>query len=775
MKPIHFSASLPVLVLAASAALAADGTVDLQLRGKDKVAGTLRPVSDTECYVCDVPRGALLSVALKGAGKPFPTVGLALRLDGLDVGGAPIVTSSKGATIKSYEVEASGRYTVCVVGSGEVDGDYSASVSWKPRSSWVGTGGPLDPEATDTYTFGAPRGASVTIDLLAPQGSPFDGQLMSIDGPVGFDPVAAAGTHAVIAECPVTGDYAVKFKNAGVAAGEWTMRVRLKLPKVQKGRVDVRDRALAGAFGLDHTVYGRLVDAEGGVVTVDDGLGSALAGSSVSVPADALGSPTVITISATTTVYPEGGSHPAGPAVEFGPEGTTFSENATLTLPYDPAFFPGGTGTLEVYVRDAEGNISLVPGPYTIDEINHLVSFPVSHFSSYQAAATGPRPLVGDFYVAELSHEVYDNFEGKFGFGLHGLSASDKYTGVNLNQARIAWRDNGLEGSDAGLETSSQSMQFVVTIPDDATVILEDPQKPGEGATFVRGTSDDVLVGKDEALVALRRAPASPTVSSIAGRWHLFHLEAGGGSQGSGGLPSAQISLSGETGEVTFRPDGTLGFADFRVLQAATGFPSGTWEYSAGAPPQSGVTWSVGDGIVFISPPEGESPPFQLYAALDGDVLLGQPFTYSQTESSRTELFIFVRASAGQRLADFAGVYSVAGKDITLEDRSNPPGQGMTFQNQFITSTVSATGATSIDGLADISGHDPAGTATFLPAVQISGDTGRLSLAADGIFTLPGGLRGAVTPNGAFAVQVRFAKGNFSMFFSTPALATEGR
>jgi hypothetical protein len=776
MRQTRF-ASIPVVVVAAaaSAALAAD-SVDLQLRGKDRVAGTLRPVTDTECYVCDLPRGAQLSVALKGAGKPFPTVGLALRLDGLDVGGAPIVTNSKGATIKSYEVGASGRYTVCVVGSGEVDGDYSASVSWKPRSSWVGTGGPLDPAATDTYTFGAPRGAFVTIDLVAPQGSLFDGQLVSITGPAGFDPQAVAGTHAVIPDCPVTGDYSVKFSNDGVAAGEWTMRVKLKLPKVQRGKVDVRDRALAGAFGLDHTVYGRLVDEEGGIVTVGDESGGALAGSSVSVPADALGSPTVITISATTTVYPDDGSHPAGPAVEFGPEGTVFAQDATLTLPYDPAYFPGGTETLEVYVRDAEGNITLVPGPYTVDEVNHLVSFPVSHFSSYQAAASGPRPLVGDFYVAELSHEAFSGFEGKFGFGLHGLTASDKYTGVSLNNARIAWHDNGLEGSDAYLETSSQSQQFVVTIPDDATVILDDPQKPGEGATFVRGTSDDVMVGKGQAMVALRRAPQSPTVSSIAGRWHLFHLQAGGGSQNSGGgLPSGQISLYGETGEVTFRPDGTLGFSDFRVLEAATGFPAGTWSYSVGDPPPSGIGWYVSDGIVFIAPPEGESPTFQLYAALDGDVLLGQPYSYSQTESSKADLFIFVRASARQALSAFAGVYSVAGKDITFEDRSNPPGQGMTFQDQTITSTVSAAGATSIDGFADITSHDATGNPTFVPAVQLSGDTGRLSLADDGIFTLPGGLRGAVSPNGAFAVQVRFAKGDFSMFFSTPALPTDGR
>src|SRR5262245_59401524 len=107
-RPVSILVLAAAAVGAAAASALADGTVDLQLRGKDKVAGTLRPVSDTECYVCDLPQGALLSVALKGAGKPFPTVGLALRVEGVDVEGAPIVTNTKGATIKSYAVGASG-------------------------------------------------------------------------------------------------------------------------------------------------------------------------------------------------------------------------------------------------------------------------------------------------------------------------------------------------------------------------------------------------------------------------------------------------------------------------------------------------------------------------------------------------------------------------------------------------------------------------------------------------------------------------------------------
>lgn len=770
-------APVPVVVsaLTAIAALAhAADSVDLQLRGNDKVAGTLRPVYDTECYVCDLPRGSLLSVVLKGAGKPFPTVGLALRVGGVDVPGAPIVTNAKGATIKSYEIADSGRYTVCVVGSGDVDGDYSASVSWKPRSSWTGTGGPLDPQAADSFVFGAPAGASATIDLVPARESAFEGALLSVSGPAGFDPVTATGTHFVVPNCPVTGDYSVKFKNDGASAGEWVIRVKLRLPKVSKGKVDLRDNALTGAFGGDHTVYGRLVDEGGGVVTVGDDSGSGLAGASVSVPADALGGPTVITINATTTVYPEGGSHPAGPAVEFGPPGTTFAENATLTLPYDPAFFPDGTGTMEVYVRDAEGNVTLVPPPYDIDTVNHLVSFPVSHFSSYQAAASGPRPFLGDFYVLELSHETNGGFEGKFGFGLHFLQSDPKYTGASLSNARIAWHNYGVEGSDAVFEGTGQGQQFVITTPDDATVVLSDVQKPGEGATFTRGTSDDVLVGKGQTLVALRRARASPTVSTVAGLWHVFHFEVGGETTFNGNSSSGQISLYGETGEINLKPDGTTSTSDFRGLKANTGFVAGTWQYAAGQAPPPGITWNVGDGLVFITPGDDQSSSFNLVPVLDGDVLVGQTVESGQTDG-RAGLFVLVRASSGQALSRFAGLYAVAGQELTMVDRTSPPGQGLTFQDYTLLSTVTGGGNTSIDGTINSATHDSEGTPQLLTDVPVSGATGRLALASNGIFTLPHGIRGAVAPNGAFAIQTLFNRGTFSMYFSTPALSAGKR
>jgi hypothetical protein len=769
MIPTRFASFALAALVAAAAAPAVADSVDLQLRGKDKVAGTLRPVFDTECYVCDLPRGALLSVALKGAGKPFPTVGLALRLEGVDVGGAPIVSSSKGATIKSYEVEASGRYTVCVVATGAVDGDYSASVSWKPRSSWVGTGGPLEPESADSFSFAAPAGAMATIDVLPAAGSSFDGRITDITGPDGFPPMGAGGTHAVIPDCPVTGDYTVKFANDGVAAGAWVVRVKLKLPKVGKTKVDLRDRALAGAFG-DHTVFGRILGEEGGLVEVGDGSGGALAGASVSVPADALGAPTVITISATTTVYPEGGSSPAGPAVEFGPEGTEFAENATLTLPYDPAYFPGGVETLEVYVRDENGVVTLVPGPYSIDEVNHLVSFPVSHFSAYQAAASGPRPFVGDYYVVELAHEVDDQFEAKFGFGLHRIFANGPRVDVSLSTARLAWFDYGVEGSDAVIETFGEFQQLDAASPNDATLILSDPQKPGEGATFVRGASDDVLVGNRQTLLAMRAATGLPTISNIAGRWHVFHLGAGGSREDVGGTSFGRITLFGETGEITLKPDGTAVPSNFNQVEATTLFPAGTWQFSQGEGPPDGITWGIGDGTVFIAPPEGMGNAFSLYAALAGDVLVGQPFSSDQTGSGNTELFLLVRASSRATLAALAGVYSVAGQEILTEDRATPPGQGMTFNDYTITSVVTGAGNTSISGVLGITGHDGTGTPVFTDDFTVDEGTGRLVLEADGGFSLPRGVRGAVTPSGVLSIHADFAERGFSMFFGTPAL-----
>ena len=136
----------------------------------------------------------------------------------------------------------------------------------------------------------------------------------------------------------------------------------------------------------------------------------------------------------------------------------------------------------------------------------------------------------------------------------------------------------------------------------------------------------------------------------MAGRWHVFHLTAGGGFQTGGSTSFGQLSLFGETGEVTLRPDGTVGTSDFRGLDAETLFPTGTWQYSASQSPPAGITWGVSDGIVFITPPGDEGGSFQLNAALGGDVLVGRPYSDGGQDGPSTELFLFVRASARQAL-----------------------------------------------------------------------------------------------------------------------------
>lgn len=89
---------------------------------------------------------------------------------------------------------------------------------------------------------------------------------------------------------------------------------------------------LAACAGDDDNGPPRGIGAGGGAVTSGDGKAS------VTIPAGALSQPTVITVG----VAPSPPAGNVGTAYEFGPDGTTFSQPATIQISYDPANLPAG-------------------------------------------------------------------------------------------------------------------------------------------------------------------------------------------------------------------------------------------------------------------------------------------------------------------------------------------------------------------------------------------------------------------------------------------------
>jgi hypothetical protein len=98
------------------------------------------------------------------------------------------------------------------------------------------------------------------------------------------------------------------------------------------------------------------------------------------------GGSTSIGITVEPTPAPAGVGAIAGTAYEFGPDGTTFSQPVTLTVPYDPAALAAvPEAKLGLYRALAGGKLELLPGS-TVDPAANTVSGLTDHFSVYVVA-----------------------------------------------------------------------------------------------------------------------------------------------------------------------------------------------------------------------------------------------------------------------------------------------------------------------------------------------------------------------------------------------------
>jgi len=131
--------------------------------------------------------------------------------------------------------------------------------------------------------------------------------------------------------------------------------------------------------GVGPPAAGVPVGPAGGSATSVDGLAT------VTVPAGALDTTLAITV-APAAGAPIGA---AGPAYDYGPDGTTFGLPVTLRLPFDPAALPAGVSASQLRLGHAVGGVwTEVPGS-VVDEAAHWVSGPTSSFSTYAAIVPG--------------------------------------------------------------------------------------------------------------------------------------------------------------------------------------------------------------------------------------------------------------------------------------------------------------------------------------------------------------------------------------------------
>ena len=109
---------------------------------------------------------------------------------------------------------------------------------------------------------------------------------------------------------------------------------------------------------------------------------------------------TVMVLLAPASTAPPSSRLVGGTAIELGPDGLQFSRAVTMTLGYDAANVPAGTGeaSLQLYVANAS-SWALVPGS-TVNATGHTVSGTISRSGTYAVASTAVDQLkVGGGYV----------------------------------------------------------------------------------------------------------------------------------------------------------------------------------------------------------------------------------------------------------------------------------------------------------------------------------------------------------------------------------------
>lgn len=387
---------LPGLFALIPLAAAAFADVSVEVSNGDRVTGVVAAGGETATLRFGVPAGAVLTVTVEGVAAPgSPAVAIPFEiLDPADADLAAGRIGVKGArsSVKKLAALRSGEHRLVVRspgGEGSPDATYRATISWKEPASYTSTL-ILDPGEADT-TLPAGAGSSVKLTLKNAPRSVAASRFVSLRTPAGGEIAALSGMSAAVARIPSAGAHVLRIANDG-GEGTVVLSAKFRPRKTSKRSIDITGAEFR-ADGARPDLTGAVLDEAGGVLFADD---PALAGALVSVPAGALPAATAIVVGPGAPITSAPGDTSIaglGPTVVFGPSGLTFGSPATITLPFSRAALAGGTDTLRVVERSADGTLTLVPpGSYTIDIVAGTVSFPASHFTSYRVF--GPRRRV---------------------------------------------------------------------------------------------------------------------------------------------------------------------------------------------------------------------------------------------------------------------------------------------------------------------------------------------------------------------------------------------
>lgn len=419
-----------VLVPVALVALALGGVsppdaragVTVELRGGNSVKGTLEAGGEEELYLVRIPEGAVLTVKLKRL-KKGTTPSFTLTDDeDRSIADGQIVENAGGAQLKKFLVPKTDRFKLRVFArDGESAGDYALKVSWKSPKKFA-----ADPVAEPTggsVTFVGDAESLMTFKLKPGKGSGVIPKVTRIEGPRGYvENFGATPGKAPVAalkkfELPFTGNYELFYGNDADVGGAVKGKLTVKQAK-SRAKVDVTAKAIETENG-DSAAVAQIVSDAGATITVADLAGGdedfdSILGTSIEIPGGALPSATPIVVATSDDVVPRPPRNnvatEGGPAVFFGPAGTRFAEPVTITIPIS-ADAANAPDDVVVFTQRGNGRATVVDD-VTVNTGDQTASFPVSHFSSFQAFIVEPAPTGGGGGAFNLNATLEVYFDG---------------------------------------------------------------------------------------------------------------------------------------------------------------------------------------------------------------------------------------------------------------------------------------------------------------------------------------------------------------------------
>ncbi len=399
------------LILAAGGALltatpfapsAAFADLDLTLLSGDRVSGRLDPATEVERHTLECAEGTLVTVSVVSTKVAPAKVPSSLRVRLLDGDGAPLMVASPGgsaaadvtgprAKFRKVAVPRSGVVVVEVStpeGAPAVVAGYTLTASLKPRTKWSAPALAVAPEQPGLLTFAATVGSSVRFKAKAPAGvTPTFGRVLENSDPTGTDFTGTAPASAVFV-APRTGTFQLEV--LGATAGSVNATASVVVPKTRARKINATEFPSSDS-GVLLTLGG---PTPADVAPEGDGLD----GVRVEIPAGVFPAGTILLVAPAPTVVPSPGFTPAGPAISFSAS-ASFAKGATvtLTLPFDASAANGSTSGVAVTVRDDDGNVSETTSGLNVDLGAGKVSFPASHFSSYQVVVAATPGIISTF------------------------------------------------------------------------------------------------------------------------------------------------------------------------------------------------------------------------------------------------------------------------------------------------------------------------------------------------------------------------------------------